>query len=93
MLQAIDGLVELAYHIGVSRINKASRLTIVDSLNDSPMNKSYIDIQLMNRPRMGQCQNEHGTDGSRLHDETERIIVVNTKACIPPKNPVGLVPI
>jgi hypothetical protein len=34
LLQTIEGLVELAYHIGVTKINKASRLTALDNLSE-----------------------------------------------------------
>jgi hypothetical protein len=48
LLQTIVGLVELAYHIEVSRINKAHKLITIDSINGSPMQKSILDIQFMN---------------------------------------------
>jgi hypothetical protein len=58
LLQTIKGLIELADHIEVNMINKASRLTAVDNLSEGSMKKGILDIQLMNRPRTREGQSE-----------------------------------
>lgn len=41
LLEIIEGFVQLAYHVGVSRINKDNILTAVDNLSKSLMKKMH----------------------------------------------------
>lgn len=69
LLQTINGLIELADHIEMNMINKASRLIAVDNLSEGSMKKGILDIQLMNRPRTGEGQSEDCTNGSRCRSK------------------------
>jgi hypothetical protein len=58
------------------------------------MEKSIIDIQLMNRAIPTECKRQNGAYGGRFDYRTECLIVVNTRTlCEASKHPSGLVAI
>jgi hypothetical protein len=53
LLQPIQKLVEEANMIGLRRINKSSRLAIVDGLREGSMQEHILHIKLVHRPGAG----------------------------------------
>jgi hypothetical protein len=56
--------------------------------------ESILDIQLMNRPVLRQCQGKNHTNGCWLDHWTESLIIINTWTLSEtPENPTSLVSI
>ena len=55
------------------------------------MEERVLDIQLMDRPRMGQCQSQNCTNSRGLHHWAEGLIIVNSRPLSEtPENPPGI---
>jgi hypothetical protein len=79
--------------IGLRRINKSSRLAAVDGLREGAVHDCILHIKLMNRPRAGDVQGEHGADRGRLDHQVEGLIIVDTESLgEATKDPVSLAP-
>jgi hypothetical protein len=50
LLKAIQGSVELADHVRVSRVHKADRLSSIHCLHQSVVKEGILDIELMHWP-------------------------------------------
>jgi hypothetical protein len=50
LLKAVEGLVELADHVGVSRIDKPNGLGVLDRLRQGAMEEGVRHVELMDRP-------------------------------------------
>ena len=70
LLQTIQRLVETTNCSRVSRVNKTCRLGAVDSLAEGSMQESILDVELMDRPMLGESDGQNCTDSSRF----ERIL-------------------
>jgi hypothetical protein len=53
LLQPVYRLVEEADVIGLRRINKSSRLAVVDGLHEGAIQEHILHIKLMNQPGAG----------------------------------------
>jgi hypothetical protein len=54
-LEAVEGVVELADHVGVSRVDKPNRLGAVDRLCQGAVEEGVRHVELVDRPVPGQC--------------------------------------
>jgi hypothetical protein len=63
--------------IGLRRINKSSRLVVVDDLQEGATLEHILHIKLMNWPGARNGQGEHGVDRGRLDHRTEGLNVVD----------------
>jgi hypothetical protein len=94
LLQSIQGLLQAADQVGVSRIRKASRLAAVDCLSEGAMEKSVLHIELLNRLVMGNSNGEYRAHSGWCHNRAERLIIVHTGALSEtPEDPTSLVTI
>jgi hypothetical protein len=50
LLEAVERPVKPTHHVRTGRVNKPRRLAAVDSLNENAMQKSILDVQLMDGP-------------------------------------------
>lgn len=50
LLEAVEGLVELADHVKVCRVHKADRLSAIHRLRQSDMEEGILDVKLMHLP-------------------------------------------
>jgi hypothetical protein len=92
LLQPVQRLTEEADAIELRRINKSSRLAIVDGLRRGVVQECILDIKLMNRPGARDGQGEHGADRGRLDHWAEGLIVVDARSLgEAAKNPASLV--
>jgi hypothetical protein len=53
LLEAIEGLVELADHVGVSRVDKPNGLSAVDRLCQGAVEEGVLHVELVERPFPG----------------------------------------
>jgi hypothetical protein len=53
LLQAIEGLVELAHQLRLCRVNKAGGLRAVDRLIECTMEEGILDVELVHGPTLG----------------------------------------
>jgi hypothetical protein len=94
LFQLIQRLVEEIDMIELRRINKSSRLAIVDGLRGGAMQEHILHIELMNRPGAGDDQREHGVGRGWLDHWVKGLIVVDAKSLGEAvKNPTSLVPV
>lgn len=78
----------------MGRISKSGGLHAVDCLSESAMEKNILDIELVNRPLVGQCQGENSADCRGLDNGAESLVIVKSgPLCKAVKNPVSLIPI
>jgi hypothetical protein len=92
LLQAIEGLVELAHQLRVRRVNEASGLRIVDGLRECVVEEGDLDVELVHEPTSRERQSQHSPDGGRLDDGAEDLVVVHLGALSePPEDPTSLV--
>ena len=54
LLEAVEGLVELADHVGVSRVDKPNGLSAVDRLRQGAVEEGVLHVELVDRPVPGQ---------------------------------------
>jgi hypothetical protein len=93
LLQLIQRLVEETDAIGLHRINKSSRLAVVDGLRKGVVQEHIRQIELMNRLGAGDGSGEHGADRGRLDHQAEGLIVIDVGSLGEAvKNPTSLVP-
>jgi hypothetical protein len=79
--------------IRLRRINKSSRLPVVDSLREGVVHERILHIKLMNRPGAEDGQGEHGADRGRLDHRDEGLIVVDVRSLgEAAKDPTSLIP-
>jgi hypothetical protein len=50
LLEAVERLVQPADHVRTGRVNKPRRLTVVNCLSEKIVQKSILDVQLMDEP-------------------------------------------
>jgi hypothetical protein len=92
LLQALEGLVELAHQLRMRRVNEADGLRAVDDLGECAMEEGVLDVELVHEPNPGDSQSQHSPDGGRLDDGVEGLIVVNLRVLSePPEDPTSLV--
>jgi hypothetical protein len=92
LLQALEGLVELAHQLRMRRVNEADGLRAVDDLGECAMEEGVLDVELVHEPNPGDSQSQHSPDGGRLDDGAEGLIVVNLRVLSePPEDPTSLV--
>ena len=78
--------------IGMSNVDESGWLLTINRLRDIPMEKGIFDIQLMNRPRLRNCDAQNSADGGWLDNRTEDLIKINTRTLrITTNNPTSLV--
>jgi hypothetical protein len=53
LLQAVEGLVEFAHQLRLSRVNEVDRLRAVDCLRESALEEVILDAELMHEPTPG----------------------------------------
>jgi hypothetical protein len=65
LLQVVEELVELAHQVGVSGVNKAGRLAVVDRHSEGAVKEDVLDIQLLNgsAPRELESERSNGQGG------------------------------
>jgi hypothetical protein len=56
LLEAVELLVELVDHVGVSRVNEPNGLSVVDCLRQGAVEKSVLHVELVDRPVMGHSE-------------------------------------
>jgi hypothetical protein len=79
--------------IKLHRINKSSRLVVVDGLREGAMQEHIFHIKLMNGLGVGNGQGEHHAYHGWLDHQAEGLIVVNTESLgQTTKDPASLVP-
>jgi hypothetical protein len=79
--------------IGLCRINKSSRLVVVDGLREGAMQEHILHIKLMNRPGVEDGQGENSVDRGWLDHRAEGLIVVSVESPSEAvKDPTRLVP-
>ena len=84
----------MTYVVRKSCVLKASRLSTVNCLRESPMLEGILHVQLINRPAVRECQREHGANSGRLDNRTEGLVKVHAWALgEPTKDPAHLVPL
>jgi hypothetical protein len=68
LLQAVEGLVELAHQLRVCGVNEASGLRAVDDLKECAVEEGVLDVGLVHRPTPEDSQSQHSPNGGRLDD-------------------------
>jgi hypothetical protein len=92
LLEAVQGLVQPADQIWTVSVDEASGLAAVDSLRQSAMEEGILDIELMDRPVVGEGEGEDRANSGELDDGAEGLVVVHSGALgEAPKDPTGLV--
>jgi hypothetical protein len=67
-------------------------MAAVDSLHQSVVEEGILDIELMDHPVSGDGMGEDGSNGSKLDNGVEGLVVVHSGALgEAPKDPTGLV--
>jgi hypothetical protein len=85
-------VVQPAYQIQTSGVDEAGGLAAVDILHRSVVEEGILDIELMDRPVPGEGEGENGSNGGKLDDGAEDLIVVHSGALgEAPKDPTGLI--
>jgi len=73
-------------------INKTWSLLAIDCLIKMTMEKSILDIQLMNRPVARGCNTQNCPDGTWFNNRTECLIIINAMLLREsPNNPTSFV--
>src|SRR6185437_6972778 len=73
-------------------INKTWRLLAINCLIKMTMEKSILDIQLMNRPVARGCNTQNCPDGTWFNNRTECLIIINAMLLREsPNNPTSFV--
>jgi hypothetical protein len=80
LLEAVEGLVELADQVGLSRVDKPNGLGAVDRLHQGAAEEGFRHDELVDRSVPGQCQSQNSPDGGRLDHRTEGLVVVDPGA-------------
>jgi hypothetical protein len=94
LLEVVEGLVELADQVGLSRVDKPNRLGVVDRLRQGAVEEGVRHVELVDRPFLGQCQSQNSPDGGRLDHRTEGLVEVDPRALgEAPEHIAGLVPL
>jgi hypothetical protein len=78
LFQAIKGALQLANMGRIPGVFKTGRLLHVDILRQKTMEKRIAHINLTERPPTGDGNGENQTNGSRLHNRTKSVNIVNT---------------
>jgi hypothetical protein len=90
----VEGLVELADHVGVSRVDKPNGLSAVDRLCQGVVEEGVLHVELVDRPVPAQSESRNSPDGGRLDHRTEGFVVVDPRTLgEAPKQIAGLVPL
>jgi hypothetical protein len=58
LLEAVEGPVELAGHVGVRRVHKANLLSAIHRLRQSAMEEGILDVELRHWPGSGESGSE-----------------------------------
>ena len=91
LLQAVEGLDELAHVITMESVDEAFRLVAVDL---DAVEEGIFNVQLMDRLVAGGCQGEHHADRRRFDDGRKSFPVVDAGALGEATNdPASLVPL
>jgi hypothetical protein len=94
LLQAVEELFEPAHQMRVCGVTEASDLRVVDDLRECAMEEGILDAELLHEPTPGYSQSQHSSDGGRLDNGVEGLIIVHPKALSEPlKDPTCLVPV
>lgn len=67
LFEAINGIVELANMIRVTRILEPGWLPHIHRIGQVAMKKGVVDIKLVERPVMNNSNSQDNSDGCRLH--------------------------
>ena len=78
LLQPI-GLVQTTNKIRMGGILKTRRLYAVNCISQGTMQKSILDVELMNRPAPRESQREHCVNSGWLHHRTESLREIHTR--------------
>jgi hypothetical protein len=70
LFEVVEGL-ELANHVGVSRVDKPNGLSAVDCLCQGVVEKGVLHVELVYRPVPGQSESQDSPDGGRFDHWTE----------------------
>jgi hypothetical protein len=92
LLQALEGLVELAHQLRMRRVNEADGLRAVDGLGECAMEEGVLDVELVHEPNLGDSQSQHSPDGGRLDDGAEGLVVVNLRVLSEPSEDPTVTP-
>jgi hypothetical protein len=71
LLEAVEGLVQLADHVGVSGIDKPNGLSAVDRLRQGAVEEGVLHIEVMDQTVHGQSESQNSPDGGRFDHWTE----------------------
>jgi hypothetical protein len=94
LLEAVEGLVKLADHVGVSKVDKPNGLSAVDCLHQGAVEEGVLHIKLVDRPVPGQSESQDSPDGGRLDHRTKSLVVVNPRTLSEaPEHIASLVPL
>ena len=77
LLKAVKRLVQATHVVRAASVNKAGRLLAVDLLVKSAMEKSILDVELVNWPRPRDRKAENDADHRRLNNRAECLIKIN----------------
>jgi hypothetical protein len=78
----------------VCGVNEADGLRAVDGLGECDMEEDVLDVELVHEPTPGDSQSQHSSDGGRLDDGVEGLIVVHPRALSEPSEDLtSLVPV
>ena len=78
LLEAVQRPVEAADMRAALGVYVAGGLLIVDGLHERAVEEGVVDVKLMNRPLVGECNGVDGAHGGQFHDRTERLLKINT---------------
>jgi hypothetical protein len=94
LLEAVEGLVELVDHVGVSKVDKPNGLSAVDRLCQGAVEEGVLHVELVDRPVPGQSESQNSPEGGRLDHRTEGLVVVDPRTLgKAPEHIAGLVPL
>ena len=86
LLESVQGLLHEAHVVGGGRVDEAGRLLTVDGLVQVAMEKGVLHVQPMDRLGARSSDAEDDSDGRRLDNRAERLVVVDVVPLGEPTN-------
>jgi hypothetical protein len=77
LFESVERFKEATNICGMLRIDEAGRLLTIDHLIEISMEESVFDIELVNRPVVGEGEGEDNADGGRFNDRTEGFVKID----------------
>jgi hypothetical protein len=81
LFEAVQGAVQPVNQIRTSDIDKAGGLAVVDSLYRSVVEEGILDVELMDRLVAGDGEGADGSNGGKLNDVIEGLVIYSTSGC------------